>query len=571
VDSAELDEEEVRKRRLYVLLSSPGIVFLIIFAVYDSFYGNLPGGLIDAVAALMLLAGIFYLRSARKAIGLYRINTFALMIVMLYWVMNGGADGEKAIWAFIFPLIAHFMLGPAEGVIWNAATLGGITLMFFVQLPFHVYPYLLPLKMRYLCVYVVISILTYSYESSRKASWENFFRQEMEKKDLRDKLAGSQKMEALGLLAGGVAHDLNNVMFGLVSYPDFLLSKMTPDDHLHKPLSDIRESGLKAAAIVEELLTMARRGVTHTKILDLNALTHEYMESPEFKAVHEVHPNVEIVSRLNADLKDVEGSALHLKKCVMNLIGNALEALPDGGRVVVSTTNCILDEPVQGYPDVVPGNYIVLQVEDNGIGISPGDLPHIFEPFYTKKIMGRSGTGLGMAVVWGCVQDHQGYIDVQSSPGQGTAIRIFLPVASRAPADDKPQTVLKQQYTGHGETILIVDDVPEQRTKAGDMLRDLGYRVYTADSGEAAVDFVREQKVDLILLDMMMEPGMDGLETYQRILQFYPDQKAILVSGYSETDRVKTALRLGAGRYVRKPYILENLGVAIRAELEKSD
>ena len=224
-DRPDLDREEIRKRRLYVILSIPGIMFLFTFASYDFCFGNRVGGCIDAVAGVMLLAGIFYLRYARKAMALYRINTLALVIVMLYWVMDGGTGGEKVIWAFIFPLISYFMLGSMEGTIWNAATLGCICLMFFVQMPLHVYPYLLPLKIRYICVYLAISILTYSYESFRKQSWENFFRQEMEKKALQEKLACSQKMEALGLLAGGVAHDLNNVMSGLVSYPDYLLSK----------------------------------------------------------------------------------------------------------------------------------------------------------------------------------------------------------------------------------------------------------------------------------------------------------------------------------------------------------
>ncbi len=569
-DSPDIDREEIRKRRVYVFLSIPGIVVLLVFSIYDFLSGDPVGGWIDGVAGSMLLVGIVYLCCARKAMALYRINTLVLMIVVLYWVMKGGTEGEKVIWALIFPLIAFFMLGPVEGAIWNAAALGCITLIFFAAMPFHVYQYLLPLKIRYICVYLVICMLTYSYESHRKQSWENFFQQEVEKKELRERLALSQKMEALGLLAGGVAHDLNNVMFGLVSYPDYLLSKSAPGDPLYEPLVTIRESGLKAAAIVEELLTMARRGVTQTQALDLNALIREYLESPEFKAVQDLHPKVEIVSRLGDGLKAVDGSGLHLKKCVMNLVCNAIEALPDGGRVVVSTDHCFLDKPVRGYPDVVEGDYNLIQVEDNGIGISSKDLPHIFEPFYTKKVMGRSGTGLGMAVVWGSIQDHRGYIDIRSEHGQGTAVRVFLPVSSQVAAGNPSRIVSKQEYMGHGETILIVDDVPEQRTIAGQILTDLGYQVHLAESGEAAVDFIREQKVDLILLDMMMEPGMDGLETYQRILQIHPAQRAILVSGYSENKRVKTALKLGAGTLVKKPYVVEVLGVAIRTELEKN-
>jgi two-component system cell cycle sensor histidine kinase/response regulator CckA len=466
-------------------------------------------------------------------------------------------------------LIVHFMLGPIEGAIWNAAALSFISLMFFVQMPFSVYPYLLSLEIRYICVYLVISILTYCYESARKQSWDNFFKYEKEKKELREKLARSQKMEALGLLAGGVAHDLNNVMFGLVSYPDYLLSKLAPDDPLYAPLKSICESGQKAAAIVDELLTLARRGVTNTSVLNLNSLIQEYMDSPEFKAIDDAHANVEIVTLLTADLKAVKGSALHLKKCIMNLVSNAVEALPDGGRVVVSTANCHLEKPVRGYSDVAEGEYVLLHVEDNGIGISPDDLLHIFEPFYTKKIMGRSGTGLGMAVVWGSVQDHQGYIDVQSMQDRGTAISLYLPVSSDEIAGDALPALHKEQYMGRGESILIVDDMPEQRIIAGHMLSDLGYTVHTVESGEAAVDFIRQQTVDLLLLDMIMEPGIDGLETYRRILHIHPTQKAILVSGFSESGRVKSAQALGAGAYVKKPYVIESLGVAIRTELSK--
>jgi len=428
---------------------------------------------------------------------------------------------------------------------------------------------LLSLKIRYVCVYLVISILTYSYESARKESWDNFFKYEKEKKELREKLARSQKMEALGLLAGGVAHDLNNVMFGLVSYPDYLLSKLGPADPFYAPLKSICESGQKAVAIVDELLTLARRGVTNTNVLNLNTLIQEYINSPELKSIDEAHPNVEVVTLLTTGLKTVKGSALHLKKCIMNLISNAVEALPDGGRVVVSTANCYVDKPVRGYSDVAEGEYVLLQVEDNGIGISDSDLPHIFEPFYTKKIMGRSGTGLGMAVVWGSVQDHEGYIDVQSIQGQGTAISVYLPVSYETIDDDAPPALRKQQYMGRGESILIIDDMPEQRIIAGQMLTDLGYTVHVAASGEAAVDLVRQQTIDLLLLDMIMEPGIDGLETYRRILQINPAQKAILVSGFSESERVKAAQLLGAGAYVKKPYVIENLGVAIRVELDK--
>ena len=209
-----------------------------------------------------------------------------------------------------------------------------------------------------------------------------------------------------------------------------------------------------------------------------------------------------------------------------------------------------------------------MEVRDNGIGISPQDLRKIFEPFYTKKVMGRSGTGLGMAVVWTTVKDHSGYIDVKSSEGKGTTFTLFFPISRKEMVKDKSLLSL-EDYVGKGESILVVDDVVEQREIASNMLQKLGYVVTSVSSGEEAVNYLESNSVDILLLDMIMEPGIDGLETYKRILQFHPRQKAIIVSGFSETDRVKEAQRLGAAAYVKKPYLLAKIGIAVRTELDK--
>ena len=197
-----------------------------------------------------------------------------------------------------------------------------------------------------------------------------------------------------------------------------------------------------------------------------------------------------------------------------------------------------------------------------------GDIGKIFEPFYTKKVMGRSGTGLGLAVVWGTVKDHDGYIDVQSEEGKGSTFTLYFPVTREESVSDQ-KVVSPESYMGRGESILVVDDVKEQRELATTMLSSLGYRVSAVSGGEEALAYLKTNKVDLMVLDMIMDPGMDGLETYQRVLEINPKQKAIIVSGFSETDRVKKAQELGAGAYVRKPYIREKIGLAIKRELDK--
>ena len=389
---------------------------------------------------------------------------------------------------------------------------------------------------------------------------------EAEKKYLEDKLARSQKMEALGLLAGGVAHDLNNVLSGIVSYPDLLLMELPEASPLEESILTIKQSGLKAAAIVQDLLTLARRGVTNKDVLNLKSILEEYLRSPEHEALMMHHPDVRVVTAMEKNILNMHGSAIHLKKTIMNLIVNAAEAQPAGGRIKIAIHNTYVDKPIQGYDNIQEGEYVALVIQDDGLGIAPNDINRIFEPFYTKKVMGRSGTGLGMAVVWGTVQDHQGYIDVKSTEGQGTTFSLYFPVCYEALAVAEEKISL-EQYIGNGETILVVDDIESQRQIASSLLAKLGYRVSTAASGLAAVTYLKKHSVDLVVLDMIMDPGIDGLETYRQILQVNAEQRAIIASGYSETERVREALSLGAGKYIKKPYTLEKLGLAVRTAL----
>jgi two-component system, cell cycle sensor histidine kinase and response regulator CckA len=393
-------------------------------------------------------------------------------------------------------------------------------------------------------------------------------RAEEEKKGLEKKLARSQKMEAIGLLAGGVAHDLNNVLSGVINYPELLLMTLPAESPMRKPLRTIMNSGLKAVAIVQDLLNLARRGVIVNEVLNLNDIISDYLRSPEHKKILSYHPGVDIETNFKPDLLNIKGSPVHLKKAVMNLFSNAAEALSGGGRITVSTENRYVDSPIKGYDNIDEGDFAVLRIEDNGIGIAVEDFENIFEPFYTKKEMGKSGTGLGMTIVWTTVQDHQGYINIESTVGKGTAFELYFPVTREDLAKEKVSIPI-ENYMGKGETILVVDDIKEQREVASIILKTLDYFVTSVSSGEEAVEYIKNNSVDLLVLDMIMSPGMDGLDTYKKILEIHPSQKAIIASGFSETDRVKEVQRLGAGAYVKKPYTLEKIGLAVKAELER--
>lgn len=389
-----------------------------------------------------------------------------------------------------------------------------------------------------------------------------------EQEQLEQQLQQSKKMEAIGLLAGGVAHDLNNVLSGVVTYPELLLMDLPEDAPLRKPIQRIHSSGEKAAEIVQDLLTLARRGVKNKAILNLNDVIHDYLKSPEHEKVASLHSSVLLKTRLDSNLMNIEGSATQLTKMVMNLILNAAEAQPAGGGIAISTRNQYVDIPIQGYEIVKEGEYIILEVKDLGSGIAPEDMTRIFEPFFTKKVMGRSGTGLGMAVVWGTIHDHEGHINIESREGEGTTFSLFFPV-SRGKEIPEQAIIPVERYLGDNQTILVVDDVYEQREIASSILTRLNYRVRSVSNGEDALAYLQAHSADILVLDMIMEPGIDGLETYRRIKKINPNQTVIIASGYSETERVKEAQRLGAGKYIKKPYTYEEIGMAIKEALEK--
>jgi PAS domain S-box-containing protein len=388
------------------------------------------------------------------------------------------------------------------------------------------------------------------------------------RRQLETKIQRAEKMEAVATMAGGVAHDLNNILSGIVGYPDLILMQLPEKSPLIKPIRTMQETGKKAAAIVEDLLTLTRRGIPSENVLNLNKIISDYIESPEYSHLQSFHHNVEIAFELAPDLLNLRGSAIHLSKTVMNLVSNAAEAIPDGGTIVVKTANQYIDKALQGFDKVPQGEYCVLTVTDTGMGILDADKEKIFEPFYTKKKMGRSGSGLGMAVIWGTVKDHKGFIQLDSEVEKGTEIRLFFP-ATRDNLTLEQTNQDLEKLRGKGEKILIVDDIKEQRDIALEMLESLGYNALAVESGEQAVNIIRNMDFDLLVLDMIMEPGIDGFETYRRILKERPGQKAIIASGFSETDRVREMQNIGAGQYLKKPYTLEKIGLAVQKELFK--
>ncbi len=387
-----------------------------------------------------------------------------------------------------------------------------------------------------------------------------------QQQELREQLERAERMESLGVLAGGVAHDLNNMLGPLVGYPELILMKLPEESPVRRQVQRISNSARGAAEVVQDLLTLARRGRYEMVPTNVNEIVESYLDSPSFDQLQQANSNIKVDVRLGDSLDQIHGSSPHLYKVIMNLIVNAFDAMPSGGELTISTSQSCLEALLSGYDRIGRGDYVILRVRDTGIGIDAKDIEKIFEPYYSKKRMGSSGSGLGLSVVYGVVKDHKGYYDILSEPGQGAEFVLYFP-ATRVIEE---QGKLAPVKIDGSESILVIDDDAALREMAAELVSSLGYHVDTVASGREAVAWLQENSADLLLLDMIMEPDCDGLETYREIIKSEPDQKAIIVSGYSSTDRVIKTQSLGAGALVKKPYNRATIGLAIRNELDRA-
>jgi len=389
---------------------------------------------------------------------------------------------------------------------------------------------------------------------------------ERENLELHKKLAKANRLNALGLMAGSVAHDLNNILSGIVSYPDLLLQQMDESEKHYSHIQKIQSAGKRAAAVVSDLVAITRGGAQEKVVENLNDLVLHYLNSLEHGERTAEYKNVVVQSTLRRDLGNICCSPPHIHKVLLNLVGNAFEAVQENGNVHVSTENCRFVHPLYGDKKRDAGNqYVKLTVADDGPGIAEEHIDSIFNPFYSTKVMGKSGTGLGLSVVWNIIQDHEGWIEVINN-GTGAAFEIYLPATrDQVCRVEKPDS--KVRRSGRGEKILIVDDQFEQNEILEYALQELGYTAYSVTSGEEAIEFIKSQPVELLLMDMIMGNGLNGRETLERIFQDNPGQRAIVVSGYAKREEIEKTRSLGVSIFLEKPVTLEKIEDAIQHTL----
>jgi PAS domain S-box-containing protein len=381
---------------------------------------------------------------------------------------------------------------------------------------------------------------------------------------LEEQLRQSQKMEAVGTLAGGVAHDFNNILQGIRGYAQIISMGTRPNEPMRGHVDQIEAAVGRASELVQQLLTFSRRVRPKLKPVDLNQCIKQAVALLERTLPKMVTIRTELAEGLNL----VNADSNQLGQVILNLGANASDAMPDGGELILRTSKQTLDEDFcHAHPEAEPGDYVRLEVKDTGQGMDPVTISHIFDPFFTTKELGK-GTGLGLSIVYGIMRSHGGIVAVESQAGQGSSFNIYLPALSVQVAVEAPAPESKM-LPGGGESLLLVDDDVGILNSTRELLEHFGYKVRSATSGEEALSAYqgRPGYYDLVIMDLGM-PGMGGAKALEKMKEIDPSAKVIVCSGYSSEKASLTADQGGAAAFVSKPYKTADMLTTIRKVLD---
>ena len=381
-----------------------------------------------------------------------------------------------------------------------------------------------------------------------------------ETKRLRELEARAQRLETAGTFAGQIAHDFNNLLGPLIAYPELMRSEIPRNHPVLTYLHDIEMSARRMADINQQLLTLGRRGHYSHDIINLNEVVLQAVREARIDST-----TVKCRLELADDLMNIKGGFAQIHRVISNLLSNARDAIGDIGTITIKTENFYADDVSIAFGQVPRGEFIKLTISDDGCGIPEDLVDRVFDPFVTSKKTDRErGSGLGLSIVDAVMKDHEGFVDLETKTGQGTSFYLYFPVSRESRGDES-----EAEIQGGSEKIMIIDDDRVQRDVTSNLLKKLGYSVSEVDCGEKAIEILKSEHYDLLILDMVMPPGIDGAETYERVIDIQPDQKAIIMSGFSETERVIKAQKLGVGAFIKKPVTLKALASAIRTELNR--
>ena len=406
-------------------------------------------------------------------------------------------------------------------------------------------------------------VLTHSAQGD-ESFFEGYVEDLTQQSSLEQQVRQVQKLEAVGRLAGGVAHDFNNILVVIKLSTELMLRQVTPESPLTRPLLQVSRAADRAAALTRQMLAFGRQQMMQVRTLNLNTVVADI--SHMLRRI--IGEDVRLVTHLSETLANANLDADQLGQVILNLAVNSRDAMPNGGTLHIETQNVCLDNTyTREHPPVVAGNYVMLAVTDTGTGIEKSALPHIFDPFFTTKEVGK-GTGLGLSIVYGIVKQSGGYVWVYSEPGHGTTFKLYFPATS---AISEPQNIREGSLRTEGQVVLLVDDDAVVRTNVHECLEQLGYRVYQAESAEAALVVCEKLggAIDLVLTDLVM-PGIGGHGLANQLAQLYPKVRVLFMSGYTEDNAARRSILMNGSLFLQKPFSVADLSSVIQQALEPS-
>ena len=385
-----------------------------------------------------------------------------------------------------------------------------------------------------------------------------------ESRRLQEQLQQAQKMEAVGTLAGGIAHDFNNILTTIIGGTDLILSLIDEDDPAYPTVYDIHRTGIKASRLTRQLLAFSRKQVFEANVVDVNEVIEELQ--PLLKRL--LREDIELALHFGPGEKKIKADPIQLEMMLINLSINAVDAMPDGGKLIIETRLVeIEDRLVKPHFILEPGNYVQISVSDTGTGMDEGIVDKIFDPFFTTKERGK-GTGLGLAVVYGIVKQHGGYIYVYSEPGEGSSFKLLFPPTSEAIMREKSVSP-GESAAGGSETVLVVEDDRIVLNLVERILKEKGYNIHSASNGEEALEIAKKvgKGLDILVTDIVM-PGMNGRELHRRVMEFCPKAKVLFMSGYTDNVIIHKGFADEGVKFLQKPFTVRELADKVRETLE---